>query len=60
MRVMKYVHRRANGTFYVVMPIPEQARHALGAGAQKWVSLRTKDASTVLRLAPPLVLDLQD
>jgi hypothetical protein len=59
MRVMKYVHRRSGRNLLRRHADPRAGAARPGCWAQKWVSLRTKDTAAVLRLAPPLILDLQ-
>ena len=46
MRLMKYVQKRGN-SWYVVMPVPREARTALGWSRQRWKSLGPLDQDAV-------------
>lgn len=54
MRIMKYVYRR-EGTYTVIVQIPEALRNVLGNKRVLTVSLRTKVEREALRLAPPII-----
>lgn len=61
MRLMRGIIRRGKSdTFYAVVNIPADVRHAFGGARQKWVSLGTTEETDAIRRGAPIIADLKD